>query len=282
MKCKCDVIRDLMPLCADDSAAAGSREMVFEHLAECRECENYYQKLVREVGPDAAPDGRGDGNTQRPDTAMGNDSNQEGDTAEYMAIAKRYRNRNRRRRAAVSILAAAVFLVLLNYALGFRLTARAAAERSGRLNQTSKVIGTYDWGDVQFFFYESDANYDTIASVRHLNGWRSDDFYFVWPKYPADKGGIIVTSGLYFFRDDQGILILPVLCRDEEITRITVTAFGQTKSADLETGVLSVLAFENNDIAKEDDTVGYAYDRNGNIRYELKWDESLVRWVWTQ
>lgn len=266
MKYKCDVIRDLMPLCADDSAAAGSRKIVYEHMSECRDCENYYNEVIHEIHLDRDWE----------DTAAAEDKA----TAEYTVIAKRFRRRKQRCRVIISILVAAAFLLLLNYALGFRLTALEAAERSGRLNKTSQVIGTYDWGDVQFFFYESAGNYDTIASVRHINGWRSDDFYFVWPKYPADKDSIIITSALNFYRKDKGIFVLPVLCKDEEVARITVTAFGKTKSADLQTGALSVLAFENNDLSMEEDTVGYAYDRKGDIKYELKFDDAMARWVW--
>ena len=45
MKNPCDVIRDLLPLYADDACSEGSRKMVEEHLAECPECENMLKKL---------------------------------------------------------------------------------------------------------------------------------------------------------------------------------------------------------------------------------------------
>ena len=35
MKTECDVIRDLLPLYADDACSEGSRRMVEEHLTEC-------------------------------------------------------------------------------------------------------------------------------------------------------------------------------------------------------------------------------------------------------
>ncbi len=262
MKCKCEVIRDLMPLCADDSAADESKKAVFEHISQCAECEKYYKDIVREVHLD----------DDRADTI----------TAEYTAIAKRYRKRRRNRIIAIISVFWIVFLLMLNYALGYRVTALTAAKHSGRLNPTSELIGTYDWDDVQFFFYRSDANYDTIASDRHWNGWRSDDFYFVWPIYPVDKGKIVVTSGLYYAKKDKGIFILPVLCEDESISRITITAFGKTKSRDIETGRLAVMTFENNDLSRDDNTVGYAYDIQGNIKYELQYDYPMGRWVWIE
>ena len=262
MKYKCEVIRDLMPLCADDSAAEGSKKAVFEHISKCAECEKYYKDIIKQIHLD--------------------EKITDADTSEYTVIANRYRRRNRRRRIVAIIAFGIVFLLMLNYALGYRVTALAAAQRSGRLNPTSQLMAEYEWNDVRFFFYRSDANYDTIASVRHWNGWRSDDFYFVWPRYPMDDGKIIVTSSIYYFENDQGILILPILCEDEAIARVTITAFGKTKSADLETGRLSVLAFENDDLSLEDVRTGYAYDIHGNIKYELQYDEPMGRWTWVE
>ena len=45
MKTPCDVIRDLLPLYADDACSEGSRRMVEEHLAECSECGSMLKKL---------------------------------------------------------------------------------------------------------------------------------------------------------------------------------------------------------------------------------------------
>jgi hypothetical protein len=45
MKNSCDVIRDLLPLYADDACSEGSKKMVEEHLAECQECGTMLRKL---------------------------------------------------------------------------------------------------------------------------------------------------------------------------------------------------------------------------------------------
>ena len=45
MKNSCDVIRDLLPLYADDACSEGSRRMVEEHLAECPECGTVLKRL---------------------------------------------------------------------------------------------------------------------------------------------------------------------------------------------------------------------------------------------
>lgn len=45
MKVECDVIRDLLPLYADDACSDRSREMVAEHLLECPDCRDMLKKL---------------------------------------------------------------------------------------------------------------------------------------------------------------------------------------------------------------------------------------------
>ena len=45
MKNSCDVIRDLLPLYADDACSADSRRLVDEHLAECPDCSGMLKRL---------------------------------------------------------------------------------------------------------------------------------------------------------------------------------------------------------------------------------------------
>ncbi|MBQ3373130.1 MAG: zf-HC2 domain-containing protein [Oscillospiraceae bacterium] len=45
MKTDCDVIRDLLPLYADDACSKKSRELVEEHLQECPTCSDLLHKL---------------------------------------------------------------------------------------------------------------------------------------------------------------------------------------------------------------------------------------------
>ena len=45
MKNSCDVIRDLLPLYADDACSEDSRKIVEEHLAECPECGSMLRRL---------------------------------------------------------------------------------------------------------------------------------------------------------------------------------------------------------------------------------------------
>jgi len=45
MKTECDVIRDLLPLYADEVCSDGSRRMIEEHLPECPDCSAMLEKL---------------------------------------------------------------------------------------------------------------------------------------------------------------------------------------------------------------------------------------------
>ena len=51
MKYKCDMVKDLMPLCLDHEATEASEQTVIEHLVECKECTKYYEALGKEMKP---------------------------------------------------------------------------------------------------------------------------------------------------------------------------------------------------------------------------------------
>ena len=47
MKITCDVIRDLLPLAAEELASPDSMEVVREHLLDCEGCRDAYEKLKK-------------------------------------------------------------------------------------------------------------------------------------------------------------------------------------------------------------------------------------------
>ena len=49
MKHDCDIVRDLMPLCIDNTSSEKSRQMVGEHVLECKSCMEMYQEMRTEV-----------------------------------------------------------------------------------------------------------------------------------------------------------------------------------------------------------------------------------------
>lgn len=46
MRMECDIIRDLMPLCAEKVASVKSGEAVEEHVRECSECRRIYENML--------------------------------------------------------------------------------------------------------------------------------------------------------------------------------------------------------------------------------------------
>lgn len=47
MSTVCDAVTDLIPLCRDKSASAGTRQFVENHLQSCPSCRKYYKEYVR-------------------------------------------------------------------------------------------------------------------------------------------------------------------------------------------------------------------------------------------
>lgn len=56
MKTSCDIIRDLLPLYAEQMTSQASNELVEEHLGECGSCTNYLEDLRKPAGlPEEVP-----------------------------------------------------------------------------------------------------------------------------------------------------------------------------------------------------------------------------------
>ena len=53
MKTDCEVIRDLLPLYADNACSVKSRAMVEEHLQECPDCRELVSRLLKTEIEDA-------------------------------------------------------------------------------------------------------------------------------------------------------------------------------------------------------------------------------------
>ena len=47
MKMECDVIRDLMPLYAENMVSESSRKLIEEHFSECSACRAMYQDMLQ-------------------------------------------------------------------------------------------------------------------------------------------------------------------------------------------------------------------------------------------
>ena len=98
MKCHCDMIRDLLPLYADDVCSAESRRVVEEHLQECPDC----TEVLRRLKDDRIEDGL---------------LTEKTDVIEYSA------RRFKKRSAAVGSTVSGMFMVPILAALVINLTA---------------------------------------------------------------------------------------------------------------------------------------------------------------
>ena len=56
MTYNCDLIRDLMPLCMDDTASQTSRKAVMEHAAECADCHRIFEEMKKNIPQEACPE----------------------------------------------------------------------------------------------------------------------------------------------------------------------------------------------------------------------------------
>ena len=262
MKYKCDVIRDLMPLCVDDAATEASKNIIVEHIAECKECENYYSKVINEISLDAEYSNESKG---------------------YIEIAKKIRRQKIVTRTIIVLIIFITFEFLIIYATGYRFTAESAASLSGRLNASSELIGNYDWGDWKFYIYNSANSYDVVTVNKHWNGWKAQDNYLVWPKYFSDEGGIINAGCMYYWTDTNekfGIQIFPIIVEDENIAKVSVTVFNKTQTIKVKTKKLEILTFENSNPSLGNEATGYAYNSDGKILYRLVQSEETMRWMW--
>ncbi len=264
MKYKCEMVRDLIPLCLDNAASQASKETVIEHLSECPECKGYYDRSLKEPAAD-----------QELQEANHN----------YLKIAKKLRRRKTITRISVILVIFVMFEFMVNYAQGYRFTPESASSLAGRLNASSYLLGSYDWGNWEFYFYNSANSYDVVTVKKNWNGWKAEENWLVWPKYNSDNGGIINAGSLYYWTDtDQkfGIQLFPVLVQDPEVASLEVTIFGQTKSHEVTTDQFGILTFENSNVNMGNESSGFAYDANGNVLYQLITSDETNRWVWAR
>lgn len=262
MKYKCDMIRDLMPLCVDNAATQASKNVVVEHIAECKECEKFYSQVNNEI-------------------LLDSDCSQE--SKGYVAIAKKIKKRKLLTRSLIALIVFVAFELLLNYAIGYRFTAESAAALSGKLNASSELIGSYDWDESQFYIYSSENSYEVVTVSKQWNGWIAKDNYLIWPKYNVDKGTIVNAGCLYYWTDTNdkfGIQIFPIIVEDSNVASVSVTVFNKKQIVNVETNKLTILTFENKDPLLGNQATGYAYDSDGNILYQLVESKETMRWVW--
>jgi len=250
MKYRCDMVKDLMPLCLDQAASASSEQTVVEHLAECKECSKYYESLSKEMEP------------------VEEQRNQEN---KYIKLASKMRKRKKITAVFITSFVWLFCFICLTYASGYRLSPKAAADLSGRLNDTSQVISCYEWkDDFHFYIYDSYSCYDVVYVEKSLLGWKKYDNYLNWHKWSAyeENIGIETAGALCHFKYDEGVQLFPVRVYDDKVKSIEVTCFEQTQTKEVTPGEVVLFTFDAV-VGQSNKIEATAYDATGNAIYRL-------------
>ncbi len=259
MKYRCDMVRDLMPLCLDRMASESSEQTVIDHLVECKECTKYYEALGKEMEP------------------MGKEKEKEN---KYVKLASKIRKRKKISASVISLFVCMFAFICLNYASGYRLTSKAAADLSGRLNDTSEMLACFEWkDDFIFYIYDNYSCYDVVHVERTLLGWKQFDTYLNWPKWSVydENIGIEVAGALCHYRYDEGVQLFPIIAYDERIKFVEVMCYEQTQTKEVKTGELILFTFDAVS-GQTNDVEATAYDEEGNAIYRLETQNGI--WIW--
>lgn len=266
MKYKCDVVKDLMPLCLDHEATKDSEQAVIEHLAECGECAAYYEKLGKAVMP-----------AEEKKEFENN----------YRMLAERLRKRKIAWKVfsvVMSILGWCVVFACLVYAGGYRTNSRAAVELSGRLNDSSELLGSYEWNkNCHFYFYESLACYEVVTANKSMLGWKQFDSWLNWPKWSLYDGiegetGIDVAGALCHYRYDKGVQLFPIMVHDARVKSVEVTCYGKTEKKMVSPEEFVLFTFDA--VSGQSNAVeATAYDAEGKVLYRLEDQEACWMFV---
>lgn len=249
MKYRCDMVKDLMPLCLDQAASASSEQTVIEHLAECKECSKYYESLGKEIEPI---------------------EEQKNNENKYVNLASKLRKRRRITGALIGFFVGMFCFICLTYASGYRLSSKEAADLSGRLYGGPQMIACYEWkDDLHFYIYDSYNCYDVVPVERTLLGWKQFNVFINWPKWSVydENIGIETAGDLCHFRYDEGVQLFPVRVYDENVKHIEVTCYEQTQKKEVTPGKVVLFTFDA--VGRSNEIEASAYDAMGNTIYRL-------------
>ncbi len=265
MKYKCDMIRDLMSLCADGMASDASEQAVMEHLAECESCAAEWGLLkqsVKIVPQEPVPE----------------------EIKYYHKTALRLRrHRLLTTTLTFSIASLLAWWIFTNpYSEGIRFTANQAAvaafdyaQNHKKLNILAEPLLLED-GSRIFFMTDGEGHF-YVTNVQ-----RSPETYGLWMAYAGAKGWYRSSedqcAGLYYFDycSDATQMKYLIACYQENsrAEHVTLTAFGETVTKSFNENGLAVFEYSkiNSELTKH--FTGFASDADGNIIYELHFDKN--------
>lgn len=269
MKYNCNMIRDIMPLCADNEAAEESEKALIEHLAECRECSGYWERM----SVDLSFEGESGSNAKN-----------------YTEIAKKLRVKKNFISIAVGLtvglVSGAIVFTAGSYTIdGYRSSPEKALVRTqNNLGVLNEKICEYEWNNVKFYFYKNRIYTACYGVEKTWMGWRQNVTYL--SDLPENNGEGIVNhmrGTINYGGDDisgeTSIEMLPLSVYDDNVVKITLISGGKEYVTDVYSGFTGVLAYERSN-SEIPILKGVACDKDGNVLYRLDTsDEYDHKWV---
>lgn len=274
MKYNCEMIRDLMPLCADGIASDSSRQAVESHIQSCAECAKEWTEINGEMPVPAA----------EPVPAE----------ERFQQAAKRYR----KKRILWALCACAGGLILLvgflNSPLSYgHITAggalRAAIRQSAPLSNPSdyEIVMEKKWDRSERTLNESDV--DRIFWVREKENPLSIREYGFrhgqWNLYEESMSGTVPYNtaepltllNIIVCPAYNGATLLPVAVTDSNIASVRITVSGETQSAEPNEYGMCLLTYQFDTMLyvkmAQGEWQGEALDADGNVIYRMQWNE---------
>ena len=274
MKYNCDMIRDLMPLCADGIASDSSKQAVETHIQTCTECAREWSEITSDMSV--------------PET--------ESVPAEirFAQAAKRYR---KKRLLRILCAVGAVLLLLFVFSsspLSYgHLTAKGALRSSIRHSSpisdffafsNYEIIMEKRWDSSEKTLEESDT--DVIYWLREKNnpvciremayGRHQWNLYHesMGGVFPYDKSVPVALLDVIVCPAYNGATLVPALVNDEAVKTVRVTINGETQTAQPNQYGMCLMQFQFDTmlyIGMEDgEWRGEALDANGNVLYRMQ------------
>ncbi len=270
MKYECDMIRDLMSLCADGMASDASKQAVKAHLEECKICAEEWDLMnqsIKTYPKEPIPE----------------------EIKQYHQTAKRLRKHHLiRTTLTFSMASLLAWWIFTNpYSEGVRFTAKQSAVVAFDYNQNGKNLNVIAEPIVlengnRIFWMTDGEGYFYIANVH-----RDFHTYGLWMAYAGEKcwyRSSEENSGLYYFEyysdDAPEKWFLSCYAENLNAESVTLTAFGKTSTKYFNENGLAIFEYPANDSATSEHCTGFARDSAGNIIYELHFDEQKGRYYW--
>ena len=269
MKYECDMIRDLMPLCADGIASETSEKTLQAHLAECKACAAEWKNVK-------------DGNAAFPETEVPEE------TRQYAKTAKRVKKKNFRRLIAAALCTVLVLGIgSLLYTMGIyggRFSPEKTAIRLMKLNQVADEFeplytDSPSLRKEKFCFLKYNDPDSGKPSIIAVDVFGFGPLWFAATVFgdmeiPTEKGVFAVTEplqfpyqvGYYFYVTDPAVQEIRMTYRDKVYSVLPKNCQG---------GICPVYLEHYRYQSVSGDISCAAYDADGNVLYTMQ-DQTWV------